>query len=589
MKLGIRGRLLGAILLLSLGTILISGIYLDQLLGSWLERRITLNLVHLANVGKGYIQQVEGERSITKIDSLSDILGINSEVRITVIDRNGRVLGDSKIDSNRIHTMDNHGNRPEFIQAIERGQGLSKRYSQTLRTQMLYVGVSYRDQNEIGGVVRASLSLQEVEQTRYNLRWLFILSLILSLVIATSASGLLAHLATRRLRLLLARVDSLVPSPPYQIQPDSRKDEIDDLEESFEQLSQQLENRMEQIGLEQNRMNAVLEGLDEGVVVLDKDNRIGLFNKRASEVLGTGTLFLNDSIDQSVMPSLLAGFIEETQQSGAPNTTQLSLNDEYGEREVLVWFTPARDQKSWVLVLRDITAFYRMEKVRQDFVANVSHELLTPVSVIQASAETLQDHAKDDPKMGAILTETIYTNSQLLSQIFNDLLELSKLDQDKERITLQPVFLSQVVEYVIDFFSSSVVDKELVIHVEVEPSHQVLADVRCLERVVFNLVDNAIKYVPHQSSITVRSLPVNKSTMQLEIIDNGPGIPLQHHSRIFERFYRVDPDRSRNKGGTGLGLAIVKQLIEKMGGNIRLLPEQPNGCRFIIEIATKDG
>jgi two-component system, OmpR family, phosphate regulon sensor histidine kinase PhoR len=237
-----------------------------------------------------------------------------------------------------------------------------------------------------------------------------------------------------------------------------------------------------------------------------------------------------------------------------------------------------------VLVAHDITDVRRLENVRRDFVANVSHELRTPCSVILANAETLLSGAVDDPQRAQKFIEAIHRNAARLSQLIADLLEISRIEAGKQVFRRVPLMLLPVVEHVIEAMEPRARDKDLTLRIDVDRTLQVDGDAKALEQIVVNLVDNAVKYTPNQGHVVVRAAR-SAVGITLTVEDDGPGVAAKHKGRLFERFYRVDPGRSRDVGGTGLGLAIVKHLVEAMDWTIVVEDGKPRGTRFVVTFA----
>jgi two-component system phosphate regulon sensor histidine kinase PhoR len=244
---------------------------------------------------------------------------------------------------------------------------------------------------------------------------------------------------------------------------------------------------------------------------------------------------------------------------------------------------PQRDGAGCILVLEDVTDLRRLETVRRDFVANVSHELRTPVSVIRANAETLQAGAKDDPAFAGKLIDGLHRNAERLARIIADLLDLSRLEAGQYRIERAPVEVLPAAQQAVAALERNAAAKQVSLQIEVAPELRVTGDAKALDQILVNLIDNAIKYTPASGHVWVRARPLD-GTVRIIVADDGPGIAPHHRERIFERFYRIDPGRSREVGGTGLGLSIVKHLVESMDGHVGVDGHEPSGTVFWIEL-----
>jgi two-component system phosphate regulon sensor histidine kinase PhoR len=239
------------------------------------------------------------------------------------------------------------------------------------------------------------------------------------------------------------------------------------------------------------------------------------------------------------------------------------------------------------VVLDDVTEVRRLERVRKDFVANVSHELRTPISVIKANAETLLEGALDDPAAARRFVEGLYRHAERLGRLVGDLLDISRLESGRREMAVEPVALAEVADEVVESLRGEAEAKGVTITSSLPESLELNADAKALEQVFFNLIDNAIKYSPTGSRVELAAVP-ESTAVRVEVRDDGPGVDPKHRERIFERFYRVDPGRSREMGGTGLGLSIVKHLVEAMGGELGLEPRRPRGSVFWFRLGAVD-
>ncbi len=579
-NLGIRGKHFITSLLLTMVAVIIAGIYLEHALGNWLEHRVASELTNLARAGRGVLERFAGEPGFHELDALADVVGAAQTVRVTIIADDGLVFGDSQLSVGKVMQMDNHADRPEFIMAQKSGIGYSKRYSNTVGTNMLYVGIPFSQSDSFSGVVRAAMSLEDVDAARLYLRWVLLFAALLAGGAAISFSGLTSHFATKKLRQLVEHAQSLTPGYIDTATPaKGTKDEIEGLVGTFNQLATTLQLRVDDLSRERDRMHSVLQGLEEGVVVLDDANHIVLFNESAMTLLNLEYSAVGHTLDQSVAVTELNDFMEWSRTTGRSSAFEFSWPGP-PQRQLSVWFTPIYKRQDWILVLRDVTEIRHLENVRKDFVANVSHELRTPISVIQANAETLVNSARHDQETSMMLAGAMERNAQRVSRIITDLLEIARLEADHSPMNLEAVQLLGAVTMVVDMISSSAEEKGVELTVDVAAELWVMAEPGLLNQVLFNLLENAVKYIPAGARVDVVGQSLDDKLVKVEIRDNGPGISKEHQDRIFERFYRVDTGRSRKLGGTGLGLSIVKHMVEKMGGSVGMEPVQPHGACF---------
>ncbi len=353
--------------------------------------------------------------------------------------------------------------------------------------------------------------------------------------------------------------------------------ELGGLPASLNALADSFEHTVATLGTERDRFEAVLEGLSDAVIALDAQQRITLVNRSAMYLFELEHPPVGRPLIEVTRLPMLREVLERM-----PRERSVKVEVDWPGRQrrrLLVQGGTLRASEGIVLVLQDLTALRRLETVRRDFVANVSHELRTPVGVILASAETLLDGALEDPAAARGFVEALHRNAERLARLVGDLLDLSRIEAGQFQMKPIDLDLHDAVEHVIDQLGSKGDRKNIQLANDVPVGTRVLADPKALDQVLVNLTDNAIKYSPEGSRVRAFiTLQAGRARVQIE--DNGPGIEPAHRERVFERFYRVDPGRSREMGGTGLGLSIVKHLVEHMGGEVGVESATPHGARF---------
>jgi two-component system phosphate regulon sensor histidine kinase PhoR len=341
-------------------------------------------------------------------------------------------------------------------------------------------------------------------------------------------------------------------------------------------LKRALEHRLR---AERELVSAVLGAVGEGVVVLDGKRRIIAINNAAQELLDLkGYVVDADFGDRVRSPGLVALLGKASERAAAEIELPSGL-------KVAARVLPldGRERRGTLLVLDDITTVRKLETVRKDFVANVSHELRTPVSIIRANAETLLGGAMDDKKVAPKLVEGLHRNAERLARIVTDLLDLSRLDAGLYRIESRAIDVGAAAANAVAAVEPKAQGKQIAITNEVGAIGAAMGDTEALDQVLVNLLDNAVKYTQAGGHVWLRARR-NGAHVRVEVADDGPGIPADHRQRVFERFYRVDPGRSREMGGTGLGLSIVKHLVESMGGDVGVDANEPRGARFWFDL-----
>ena len=331
------------------------------------------------------------------------------------------------------------------------------------------------------------------------------------------------------------------------------------------------------LATERDQMEAVLEDMDEGVLAVDESERIQLLNQTGRKMLGVHLDDPQNTLADVLTPPIYA-LIAPVLQGGSDD---LEIPLPGLTPRILLCRTKPRAAGGSVVVMLDVTRLRKLEKVRQDFVANVSHELRTPISVIRANAETLLDGAIEDRAQAPIFIAAILRHAERLSALISDLLDIARIEAGQMRLSLSPVKVLEPVAVAFESVYQLADRQQATITVNVPESLAVLADPKALSQVLINLVENAMKYAAGEVEITAQSF---EHHARIEVRDNGPGIAPEHRARVFERFYRVDPGRSKQMGGTGLGLSIVKHLVAAMKGEVGVVPNTPTGSIFWVHL-----
>ncbi len=397
------------------------------------------------------------------------------------------------------------------------------------------------------------------------------------------ASGLLAIESLRRsLRQLATSTRDVVRDssrrvPAVEANPD---DEARQLAEWVNYLAEDAERSHTALARERALLSALADGTTQGVVAVDDDHKIELLNDAAREMLGVTSSPVGEPLIEFVRVPQLFELLEADATASAE--VQVANN-----RRAIIKVAQKWGSEGRVLLLEDVTTVRRLENVRRDFIANVSHELRTPVAVIRANAETLLSGAKDDPVMGPRLMDGLHRNAERLARILADLLDLSRLDAGQYRLEINHVPLPAAVDQSMTAIETNAQARGVKVNIAVGEL-AVKADPKALDQILVNLIDNAVKYTRPEGNVWVEAKP-DEGGVRIEVRDDGPGIADKHRERVFERFYRADPSRSREAGGTGLGLSIVKHLVESMDGEVGVEPNQPHGSIFWLRLPLSDG
>ncbi|MCM8812700.1 MAG: ATP-binding protein, partial [Candidatus Omnitrophica bacterium] len=552
----------------------------------YLQQNVETMLFRQARLAVSIVETEKESVSVARLDTLADAIGADLAVRVTIIDREGVVKGDSSLAPEQIESVENHRFRPEIQQARERGQGVSVRFSTTVRKPFLYVALPCRTA-DFNGYVRLAMPLTDLGMLLQRFRHILWLGLLGGFALAALVSYLTAVYISRPVT-MVARQARLIAAGDYSQRLCFRRDdEIGDLAESMQFMSEQIKKRLAEVAENKSRLEAVLLSMFEGVLMVDRQSKIIFMDKKLCELFGVR----EDPLGRSPIEIVRNLDIQRLTESAVQVKRKVQfkeislLTDK--DRRLLVHATAVmrgEEIDGAVLLFQDVTQLRRLEKIRQDFVTNVSHELRTPVSNIKGYAETLLDGALADPEHARDFLNVIHEESRRLTALINDLLDLARIESGELRLARAPVSVPTVIDAVAAVMARRLKEKELRFVVDIPgdlpPAH---ADSDKLQQVLVNLIDNSIKFTPAGGTITVRARRQEK-LLQVEVEDTGVGIPDDALPRIFERFFRVDKARSRDMGGTGLGLSIVKHIIQAHRGEVSVRSTVGLGTVFTFTI-----
>jgi len=579
-KFGIRLKLF----LLSSALIAVSfiaaGVYLSSTLDRFLTERIRGDLL----VRLGFVEHVASEFSASLADTeawdvVADDAGRLAKARVTIIRRDGTVLGDSKLSVQQLGQMENHAARPEIAEALATGLGGISRYSTTVKGRMLYAAIPFRQALEIVGVVRLAVPLAEIDHAIATLRRLFLAASLFALILAVVLSGVATQLASRSVLALTAAAKTMAEGDLSPRMPIAGHDEFAELGRALDHLAQSLSQSLADLRSERDLLGGIMTGMREGVLLLDVQGRLALVNPAFREMFLVHADVVGRPLLEVVRHAELKALLDQAVQSQAAVTGEIEVAG-LKPRRLLVHASKAGADNGTLLVLVDVTDVRRLESLRRDFVANASHELRTPVASARSALETLRNAMRSDPGAAGDFLDIIDRNVDRLHHLIEDLLDLSRIESREFQLDLEPLALATVTEATLGIFREKAMSKQISLHHELPmdlPAPR--ADKRGVEQVLANLIDNAIKYCPAHADVSIRAA-VDRSFIRLSVADTGSGIEAEHLPRLFERFYRVDPGRSRDLGGTGLGLSIVRHLVEAMGGTVHVESTLGKGTTF---------
>jgi two-component system phosphate regulon sensor histidine kinase PhoR len=514
-------------------------------------------------------------------------MAAKSGARISIISPDGTVLADSASD---IGTMETHAQRPEVIDALKQGEGRSMRYSVSVKQALIYYAkrVVLSPANSV--IVRLALPMDGVDEALGKFRSRLWLWSALILLLAGAAAMLISRSFTDRIERLREFSRRVAEGDFRPLPADGKGDTLEALGGSLNQTAERLDRTIRTLTEERNLSSAILGSMVEGVAVVNGAERLVFSNPGFAEILGL-----------DVPPVSGSSLLEIVRQRELIDAVRRVLSGEHRVEAEIVTGTlrqhffaatvasvRAGETSGAVIVLHDITALRKLERIRRDFVANVSHEFRTPLTAIQGFSETLIAGAINDPNNRDRFLAIILDHSRRLARLTEDLLRLSEMDAERLELEIRRVGVSQLVESCYEPAQRRAAEKGLNLSLELAPNvPDVSGDTRRLQEVLQNLLDNAIQYTLPGGKIILSAVSKNDEVV-FTVSDSGIGIPTADQPRIFERFYRVDAARSREAGGTGLGLAIAKHLIEAHGGRIWVESEIGVGSQFHVSIPMFD-
>jgi two-component system, OmpR family, phosphate regulon sensor histidine kinase PhoR len=542
--------------------------------------RVSAELEHLTRTTSELVELAPGELAQGSMQGVIERLGRGTSARITLIAPDGRVLADSAVHASELAALDNHGDRPEVRLARSEGRGVVARYSDTVGAEMMYMALPFK-RSDGSGFVRVAMTLGTVDALITRMRWAISGAVLLGVVVAGGMGMFASHIASRSLLDLVGRARAMASGMRSSRMSEHVGDELSGLAVSFNRIADELDRTVRTLSEERDRSQAILDSLTDAVISLDAKACISEVNRSGLKLLGRQRAPLGQPmLDVLRVPSLVE--IVEHAQRGETAHEEVVWHGS-PRRTLLVTAAPQRSKGQCVLVLRDVTELRRLESMRRDFVANVSHELRTPVSIISANVETLLAGAFKDPVRAHEFLSAVQRNAERLTRLVSDLLDLSRIEAGQRELSLSLMTAEEPIGAVIDLLETRAQERGLSLVVEVEDDLEFAGEEHALEQVLVNLVDNAIKYTPSGGEIGLVARAEGEHAV-FEVWDTGPGVPEGHRARLFERFYRVDPGRSRDMGGTGLGLSIVKHLVEAMRGQVGMRPREGGGSTFWVRL-----
>lgn len=578
----LRTRLLLAILVTTFIVMASLGLIIAQMFKYYYLEHVTDRIEKEANLAAySIIQNVFYE---TNIQEMAVEISEQLDARITIILADGTVVGESTTEPSE---LENHLSRPEIESLKEGIRKKEIRFSKTVGAELLYITSPLKNDEEMLGFLRIGIPTNEVNGVIKNVWTALIISFTIAFTVILSTTFRIANQMISPVE-EATKIANALAEGNYQLRAqEGRRDEIGQLSASINVLAFNLESVTKRQQIQQEQMETLIENTGSGLLLINRRGDIVLINRACRDIFQENTdLWINklyyDVIDNKDIIQLVQTiFMTEEKQN-----KQVELSMHTSVRHFDVFGAPIIGNESEfrgiALVFHDISELKKLEQVRKDFVANVSHELKTPVTSIKGFTETLLDGARKDEKLSEKFLTIIDKESERLQNLITDLLELSRIEQHYFQMNWQDTNVSEIVYEVYELLKGKAEEKGVTLQIdEGEKQAFIQGDAARIKQITINLVSNAMMYTPKGGSVQMQVLDEQEHICLL-VKDDGIGIPKDEIPRIFERFYRIDRARSRNSGGTGLGLAIVKHLVEAHHGWIEVESELEKGTTFSI-------
>jgi two-component system phosphate regulon sensor histidine kinase PhoR len=569
--------------------LMVAGILFATTTARRTDERIEQTLIADARLAAELLTRSSSEASadlsvaslIAHYDPEADRVGQLLNARVTFIARDGVVVGDSAESAAGVAEMENHAARPEVVQAREHGIGTSRRHSDTINLDMLYVAVPVV--HPVIAFVRVAVPLSSIRQELLSTVTATLIALGVALVSALLIGWRLSSQIGQRVRTvasIASRYRAGDLSPPRL---DYGEDELGAVARALDESVQAVARQLAEQARDRSRMEAILAGMIEGVIVVDPQGRLQLVNDAARRMLKLDDdLPLGHHYVESIRHPKIAELVASALAGRTPDALEMSPPRD-SSRTIMARAAAAAggSEHGAVLVLHDITDLRRADQIRRDFVANVSHELRTPLTAIRGYVEALSDGDVTSENSRRFL-DIIERHTDRMERLVKDLLRLARLDAGQETLEILACDARNLINAVVTELASALEQRHQHVDVAIgSGAESVRADPAKLHDVLRNLIANAITYSPEHTTIRVETSREGSSTT-ISVSDEGPGIPEDDLSRVFERFYRVDKSRARDPGGTGLGLAIVKHLVELHKGSVKAENRPAGGARVSV-------
>lgn len=557
-------KLFGAYVVIAVLAVVVAGFVIERQIKAGLTRWIEDDLMAQAKI-IALMPDAEIARQFR-------LLAERAQARVTLIDAAGRVIADSE---RHLIAVDNHLNRSEIQEARLKGQGAAIRYSQTLKADTLNVALPLYDGQNLTGYIRLSRPMLQVVQSVDEIRLSVLKALLLILLLSVILAVVFSSKIVAPIKEIEAFTDKIRKGDVSGMVMIASRDEIGQLAKNINEMVAELQEKIRQANDEEWKLRAAFASMAEGVMVLDVQNRIENVNKGMTGMIGREYA---DVVGKTPIEALrnveLQDALNRFRQAGQPVLQEITLGDDMplilDVSISAVKNLPGQEPKT-MMVFHDVTRLKKLERIRADFVANVTHEIKTPLTAIIGFVETLQQGAIDDRAKAQKFLMTIHENAHRLNRLVEDLLILSNIELGEVTLHLEGLIFGDVLDRALTLIQTKANVKNITIRTDLPAELPLIrADRDGAVQILLNILDNAVKFTPEGGRVSITTSWNQQDFIMVKITDTGPGIAKSELPRLGERFYRVDKTRSRDLGGTGLGLSIVKHLMKAHSGEMRI-------------------
>ena len=518
-------------------------------------------------------------------DSLSITDSDDNELRITIINEDWQVIGDSLVEQQNLANVELHSpeNRIEIRDAINSAYGSATRNSETTGEDLIYVAI-LRDQNDLSkGIIRVALPF-DLSASLFNF---FIIPFIILFFLVVASSSFLSlnveNSIRRDLSILLNNTQRALKGKPIKRKIRKGDEQLESISNTVNDISNRLNAEIEQTIDQRTQFGTVLDSINQGVIIFNKNYKVRFANDIALEIFGKHQFFLGEKIANKQLQSINK-LLKKTKENLSAEA-EMTIKAKSSDKNLLLSATTMPSTNEYILVINDISSLRKLENLRKNLLTDISHEIKTPVSVIRAGSETLNSGALEDKETAKKFTQSIQDNAERLSEMIEDLLELEKIEFSGLVPNKKKMNVLQQINIIIDSLQSLMFEKNIQLDNLISSEHVIKTDKDSFRTILSNLIANAIKYSPDGSTISLKS-SISETDITIEIADEGYGIEKQNLNRVFDRFYRTDKARAHTKG-TGLGLSLVKQLTNRLGGNVSVESKINKGSKFFVRLPQK--